>query len=206
MAVVHFVLAETSKTPFYVAAGILVLWAIVLARLGLSRDRFPGSGPGGRRVMALSLVFMLGVMATAVATASKPEHEGKSQLKPVQTTALGLPISAPPAKSAAPAAPAPAAPAPTNTIAVQANPQLLKFTETQLTAKAGKDTLRFDNPAQIPHNVQIEGAGAKKIGGTKTLAHGKTSVQLDLTPGTYTFYCSIPGHRQAGMQGTLTVK
>jgi uncharacterized cupredoxin-like copper-binding protein len=31
-------------------------------------------------------------------------------------------------------------------------------------------------------------------------------VSAQLKPGNYTFYCSVPGHRQAGMQGTLTVK
>lgn len=201
MAVVHFVLAETSKTPFYIAGGVLVLWAVVLAALGLSRDSFPGGTSGGRGVMGLSLVLMLGAMGAAVATASKPEHEGKSQLKPISTDTT--------ASASAPAAAAPAAPAaaaPTHTIAVQADAQQLKFTATTLTAKAGKDTIQFDNPAQIQHNVQIEDSSKKVVGGTKTIPNGKTSASVTLKPGTYTFFCSVPGHRQAGMQGTLTVK
>lgn len=201
MAVVHFVLAATSKTPFYIAGGVLALWAVVLAAIGLNRDRFPGSAAGGRGVMALSLVLMLGAMATAVATASKPANEGKSQLKPVPAGGLDT-IHGPSAP--APAASAPAAPS--NTIAIKADPQALKFDVTKVTAKAGKDTIAFDNPSQTPHNVTIETSGGKQVGGTKTLPNGKTTASVTLKPGTYTFFCAVPGHRQAGMQGTLTVK
>jgi uncharacterized cupredoxin-like copper-binding protein len=53
--------------------------------------------------------------------------------------------------------------------------------------------------------VAIAKAGTT-LGKTKTITGGQTSVSVDLTPGTYTFFCSVPGHEQAGMKGTLTVK
>jgi plastocyanin len=81
----------------------------------------------------------------------------------------------------------------------------LKFDVSSLTAKAGKVTIDFTNKAPLPHNVQIEGPGGKKLGGTSTISGSSTKATVDLKPGTYTFYCSVDAHRQAGMQGKLTV-
>jgi plastocyanin len=78
----------------------------------------------------------------------------------------------------------------------------LKFQQTEVTAKAGKATISFENESQVPHAVEIEGVSGAK---TKTVTGGKTSVNVDLKPGKYTFYCPVPGHREAGMVGTLTV-
>jgi plastocyanin len=82
----------------------------------------------------------------------------------------------------------------------------LKFDVSSLTAKAGKVTIDFTNQAPLAHNVQIEGPGGKQLGGTSTITGSSTKATVDLKPGTYTFYCSVDGHRQAGMQGKLTVK
>jgi plastocyanin len=82
----------------------------------------------------------------------------------------------------------------------------LKFDVSSLTAKAGKVTIDFTNQAPVAHNVQIEGPGGKQLGGTSTITGSSTKATVDLKPGTYTFYCSVDGHRQAGMQGKLTVK
>ena len=81
----------------------------------------------------------------------------------------------------------------------------LKFTNSALTAKAGKATVDFTNSSQLPHNMTIVDASGKQVGATPTFAGGTKSFTVDLKPGKYTFYCSVPGHRQAGMQGTLTV-
>ena len=80
----------------------------------------------------------------------------------------------------------------------------LKFDQSTLTAKAGKVTVKFDNPASVPHGVTIEGNGVDAA--SDVVTSSKTSVTVDLKPGTYTFFCPVPGHEQAGMKGTLTVK
>jgi plastocyanin len=71
-------------------------------------------------------------------------------------------------------------------------------------AKAGAVTIVFTNLSQVRHNVRLE-IGEKEYGGTKTIGHGTTRVTLHLAKGTYHFYCSVPGHEDAGMSGTLTV-
>jgi plastocyanin len=92
------------------------------------------------------------------------------------------------------------------TISISADPGgQLAYTETELTAAAGSDTIEFDNPAQLQHDVRIEDADGNDIGGTDTVAGDSTSATVDLEPGTYTFFCSVDGHRDAGMEGTLTV-
>jgi len=83
----------------------------------------------------------------------------------------------------------------------------LKFDKSELTASAGQVTITMDNPDGngMPHDVAIEGEGVKQAG--EIVQPGGTSeVSADLKPGTYTFYCSVGQHRQAGMEGTLTVR
>ena len=83
----------------------------------------------------------------------------------------------------------------------------LSYDKKKLTAEAGEVTITMDNPDGngMPHDVAIEGEGVKQAG--EIVQPGGTSeVSADLKPGTYTFYCSVGQHRQAGMEGTLTVR
>jgi plastocyanin len=82
----------------------------------------------------------------------------------------------------------------------------LAYTSDTATAKAGKVTVDFSNPQALTHDVQIEDSSGKEVGGTELIASGSDSATVDLKPGTYTYFCSVPGHREAGMEGTLTVK
>lgn len=94
-----------------------------------------------------------------------------------------------------------------STLEIEADPNgQLAFTTTEATAKAGKVTIDFTNPQALPHDVKIESSSGEEIGGTETVAEGSESATVNLKPGTYTFYCSVPGHREAGMEGTLVVK
>jgi plastocyanin len=81
----------------------------------------------------------------------------------------------------------------------------LKFDKSSLSAKAGTVTITMDNPSSIAHGVAVEGNGVDKDGQIVNKG-GKSTVTVTLKPGTYTFYCPVPGHKQAGMKGTLTVQ
>lgn len=81
----------------------------------------------------------------------------------------------------------------------------LKFDKTTLEAKAGKVTLTLTNGSPIPHDVAIRGNGVN-IKGAVVTSGGKSVVSASLKPGTYVFFCSVPGHEAAGMHGTLEVK
>jgi uncharacterized cupredoxin-like copper-binding protein len=82
----------------------------------------------------------------------------------------------------------------------------LAYTTTTATAKAGQVTIDFKNPQALTHDVAIEDSSGKEVGATELIASGEDSTTVDLKPGTYHFFCTVPGHREAGMEGTLTVK
>lgn len=82
----------------------------------------------------------------------------------------------------------------------------LAYTTDEATAEAGKVSVNFTNSSPVPHDVRIEDSGGKDVGGTEVFAEGNESAEVNLKPGEYTFYCSVPGHRQGGMEGTLTVE
>ena len=93
------------------------------------------------------------------------------------------------------------------TVSVEADPSgQLAYTQTSLTANAGSDKIDFSNPSSTAHNVTIEDSSGKTVGATDTITGSTTSTTVDLKPGTYTFFCSVDSHEQAGMKGTLTVK
>ncbi len=81
----------------------------------------------------------------------------------------------------------------------------LKFDQSTLHAAAGRVTIAFANHSPVPHNLTISGPGGQVVTATPTFQGAKKTVSATLKPGTYTFSCTVPGHRQAGMQGTLTV-
>jgi len=82
----------------------------------------------------------------------------------------------------------------------------LAYTASSATAKAGEVTVEFNNPQALTHDVAIEGASGEEVGKTELIAEGEDSTTVNLKPGTYTYFCTVPGHREAGMEGTLTVK
>jgi plastocyanin len=82
----------------------------------------------------------------------------------------------------------------------------LAYDRTDAAAVAGLVTIDFVNRQAISHDVKIEGSEGELLGGTSRVSSRGTTASVDLEPGTYTFFCSVPGHRDAGMEGTLTVE
>jgi plastocyanin len=89
---------------------------------------------------------------------------------------------------------------------IEAASEGLAYSSDTATSKAGKVTVNFTNPQPLTHDVAFEDSAGETIGKTELVAEGSDSEVVDLKPGTYTFYCTVPGHREAGMEGTLTVK
>jgi plastocyanin len=93
------------------------------------------------------------------------------------------------------------------TLKIAADPNgAKKFTESALSAKAGKVTIQFSNQSQLPHAVEIEGNGLEEQQTETVTGKDAAPLTVDLKPGVYTFYCPVDGHRAAGMEGKLTVK
>ncbi len=82
----------------------------------------------------------------------------------------------------------------------------LAYNQKDVSAKAGSVTIDFQNNESIPHDVAVESSSGDTVGQTDLVASGTANTTVDLQPGTYTFFCTVPGHREAGMEGTLTVK
>jgi plastocyanin len=98
-------------------------------------------------------------------------------------------------------------------LAIDANPTgQLAYASSKALATPGAVTVTMTNMSGVMHNIAFEagenGATAKGpvIAASSFISKGATTVKLSLKPGKYTFFCEVPGHRQAGMYGTLTVK
>ena len=94
------------------------------------------------------------------------------------------------------------------TVEVDADPTgQLAYVTNQATAKPGSVKIEMANHSGTPHNIALQqGPSGPVIGAGATTANGISSFTATLKAGTYTFFCQVPGHRAAGMVGTLTVK
>lgn len=80
----------------------------------------------------------------------------------------------------------------------------LRYDQKVVHARAGRIKVVFLNRSALKHNVNVE-LGEKELGHSATVTHGTASFFVTLKPGKYNFYCSVPGHEDAGMHGTLVV-
>lgn len=195
----------SNETLFFICGIALAVSAVVFSFIGLRVKSFPGKlGP----LVVLWFAILVGCSMTFAVLHAKDEDRAKAaELSKADQEAEkeeSSPVGGESKKAPAPK-PEASAKGPGGTLQLAASETALAFDQTSLTSKPGKVTIDFNNPSALEHNVAIEQNG-KIIAESETLAKGKTSVDAELAPGTYTFLCTIPGHAEAGMEGTLVVK
>jgi plastocyanin len=201
-----------NDTLFYVLGGALTVLAVIVSFLGLRREDFPPSGAVATGVIAIFALLVAGTAVFAVASArdeqahreaEEAEHaaeEGRAAEEEGTASEPEQPAGEP---SGQPAGEEPAAGAAT-TLQLAADPTALAFDKPSLSAQPGTVTIELDNPAPVPHNVAIA-KGEQVVAESETVSDSQTSVSADLEPGAYEFVCTVPGHEEAGMEGTLEV-
>lgn len=149
---------------------------------------------------ALALAACGGSSSSTNSSASTPTATTSSTASTASTPATATSTSA---KTTSTPSTASAA----QTLSLEANKEgQLKYDKSTLTANAGKVSIDMTNMSPLMHNVTVENSSGAILGATPTFNGGSKTLTLNLKPGTYKFFCSVPGHRAAGMEGTLTVK
>ena len=149
---------------------------------------------------AIATFPILAVLAGLLAVSGCGSSSKTASSSPASST------PAAPATSTTPSQPAAAGGA-GHTLSISANPEgQLKYSTSTLTAKSGQVAITFTNAASLGHNLTVASPSGAQLGATETFQGGSRTLSLNLTPGVYKFYCTVPGHRAAGMEGTLTVQ
>lgn len=197
----------SNETLFFICGIALAVSAVLISIVGLKAKNFPGKA---FPVVILWFAILVGSATTFAVLHAKDEEKAKAS----EFEQAGKEFEAEGNDEAAGAeAPAgseekpesKAAKGPGGTIQLAADPSEIAYDKTSLTSKPGKVTIDFTNPAPIEHDVAIEKDG-KEVAKSELIVQSKTSVSAELAPGTYTFLCTVPGHAEAGMEGTLVVK
>jgi uncharacterized cupredoxin-like copper-binding protein len=169
----------------FVFVGFSLLVSMVIPRY---RPDFPG-----RRHLGLFIavtIVLLVAMLGAVEVFAKESEEEPHEEAAAQTTTGGTTTGGGGGAG--------------TTLENPADRTQLRFAKSSLEAPAGRVTLEMPNPSALEHDISIRGNGIDQQG--EVVGQGGTSrVSAQLTPGSYEFYCSVPGHEQAGMKGTLTI-
>ena len=197
----------SDATVFYILAGFLAGLAVTSSFLGITFEGFPGKAAP---VLVLVFVGLIGATTTfAVLNGQHEEEVRAAEVNEKNTEVESVENgSSPPEPGEAPAKTQPSkntVSGPGGTLKLEASATELAFDTTTLKSEPGEVTIDLTNPSAIGHNIAIE-QGSEILAESETVAEGKASVTQSLAPGEYTFLCTVPGHAEAGMEGTLTVE
>lgn len=215
-----FVLGILNGTAFYVLGTCLAVLAIAVTAIGLRDSNAFSTSTAARVGVLLFAVLVVATAVFAIRYSNDEQADRRAELAAEEAKEGATPVAGggevPTPDAAAPGGAAgesqppaekkqPAAKGPGGTLKLAADPTQIAYDKTALSSKPGAVTVDFDNPSQLSHDVAIA-KGSEEIAKSELIAQAKTSVTADLAPGSYVFYCTVPGHREAGMEGTLTVK
>jgi uncharacterized cupredoxin-like copper-binding protein len=184
--VLLFGLSSGSKTAIVVMAAIFTGFALLCSLL---IPRWSPQFPGRRLwlFVGICVVLFLGMMTTVIVFGKESESEaaGEHETTAEQTTTQETTTTAPSAK----------------TVKVAESEWKVVLPKT---LSAGKYTFEAANEGKFPHDLAIEGPGVSDK--TSEIPAGDSAkLTVTLKSGTYDFYCSIPGHKSAGMDQKVTV-
>jgi plastocyanin len=208
-----------NETLFYICGITLAVSAVVFSFLGLKVKSFPGRA--FPLIVAWFAILVIGSTTFSVLHAQDEQkaHAAEDTRASEENEAEGADIEAEEAAEAEEAGGAAeqgeaaggekggeAAAGPGGTLKLSADPTAIAYDTTTLSSKPGKVTIDFDNPSALEHDVAIEDESGTEIAATEVITESTASTEADLAAGSYTFFCTVPGHREAGMEGTLTVR
>lgn len=202
---------------FYLLGGALVLAALAVAAVGL---RWTKSFPTRQAMAAVTVAFAALVAGTATfaVALAREEQEHREHEQAAEEGHAQEEVDKPEQAGAAPEAQEEAgvseggqpqgsgAGGATETYDITSPEDgSLVFEPDALQAPAATITLAYDNPSPVVHNINLEVEG-ETIAESEDVTDAATEVTAELAPGEYIYYCSIPGHREGGMEGVLTVE
>jgi uncharacterized cupredoxin-like copper-binding protein len=164
-------------------AGFSLIVSMVVPRW---RPQFPGRGLSV--FLVASVLMFLGMLA-AVEIFGKEGGEAKAEGSATTETAVTSETTATTRTAA-------------HSVDVKEVEYKIQLPKTSL--PAGSYTFDVANDGKLPHNLVVKGPGVDAS--TPNLNGGQSKLlKVDLKPGTYDLYCSVPGHKQLGMDLKLTV-
>jgi plastocyanin len=181
---------------FYFAGIALVLAAVAIAFVGIrGADSFPGNRAALAGGIAAFAVVVGATMAFAVDLSEEEQAHREAELAEEEHAA----------EAEAPAGEQ--APAGAAELAVSSPEDgSLVFDPDGLEAQPGSLSITYENPSAVPHSLALENTQGQVLGETAVITNSEESVEIgDVPPGEYVFFCTVPGHREGGMEGDLTV-
>lgn len=198
-------------TVFYIIGLVATAGALLVSFAGLKLKNFPSRGAmtGILTVFAALVVVTCG-LAVAVAREEQGERREEQaaaakQAEEAETPAEDTDQAESDDAGDEPDAAADQAAGAGGTLELVADEAALAYDKTELEVAAGEVTIDFDNPSPIPHDVVIRDQAGEDVAATEIITQAQETLVTELAPGDYQFYCSVPGHEEAGMVGTLTV-
>lgn len=187
---------------FYVFGIGTAVSAVIVSFVGLKVKSFPG------RAMPLVILFfavlVVGSTTFSVLHAQDEQAHKEHELEHANEVFEAEAAEQPGSHEAAEAEEGGEGPG--GTLELAADPAALAYDKAELSSAPGKITIDFRNPAALEHDVAIEDESGEELAATEIITEAEATVSTELAAGTYTFFCTVPGHREAGMEGPLTVE